>query len=299
MRVGVTGCAGRLGRGVVRSAIDRGWEVVGIDLPAHAAPLAAASRQRADPPADHAHHEGSEAPPAPPGLLRVEADVRDYEALVQSLVGCDALVHLAAHVSPRAQPAHVVHNDNVTGSYNALCAAVELGIGHVCLASSINAIGAAFSRRPRYDYFPLDEDHPTYNEDPYSLSKWAVEEQADSIARRYEEMTISTLRIHRLVPDRSAAVDGVDQSSESLVRELWGYTTIQSCAEACLLALEAPWRGHERFYVVSPETTHREPSQVLCERHYPDTPRRVELSGHQGFYDCSKARRMLGWQHHD
>ena len=35
--------------------------------------------------------------------------------------------------------------------------------------SSINAIGGRFSRSPRYDYFPLDEQHPAYVEDPYSV----------------------------------------------------------------------------------------------------------------------------------
>jgi hypothetical protein len=45
-----------------------------------------------------------------------------------------------------------------------LSAAATLGIQRVCSASSINAIGGAFSRAPRYDYFPIDEQHPTYVE---------------------------------------------------------------------------------------------------------------------------------------
>ena len=56
---------------------------------------------------------------------------------------------------------HVVFNENSAGNYNALSAAATVGIKRVCLASSINAIGGVFSRQPRYDYFPLDEQHPT------------------------------------------------------------------------------------------------------------------------------------------
>ncbi len=54
----------------------------------------------------------------------------------------------------------------------------------------MNAIGGAFSQSPKYDYFPLDEQHPTYAEDPYSLSKWVLEQQADAFACRYEWMKI-------------------------------------------------------------------------------------------------------------
>ena len=38
-------------------------------------------------------------------------------------------------------------------------AAVESGVLRICQASSVNAIGQAYSRAPRYDYFPIDEAH--------------------------------------------------------------------------------------------------------------------------------------------
>ncbi len=61
--------------------------------------------------------------------------------------------------------------NNVVGSYNALRAAAEHGITRICQASSVNAIGLSYSRTPRFDYFPIDEAHPNYSEDPYSLSQ--------------------------------------------------------------------------------------------------------------------------------
>lgn len=72
-------------------------------------------------------------------------------------------------------------------SWNALNVAADLGIDRVALASSVNAIGmgmscshsvprrmltrAVFSKRPRFDYLPVDEAHPYYPEDAYSISK--------------------------------------------------------------------------------------------------------------------------------
>jgi len=60
-----------------------------------------------------------------------------------------------------------VHHNNVVSSYNVLSAAAQLGINRVAQASSVNATGAVYSRWPQYDYFPVDEHHPTYNEDAY------------------------------------------------------------------------------------------------------------------------------------
>jgi UDP-glucose 4-epimerase len=126
--------------------------------------------------------------------------VTDLNSLAASLQGFDAIIHLAAYPGPQGQAPGVVYLNNTTGSYNVLSAASSLGIRQVCMASSINALGGIGSQTGRFDYFPVDEKHPTYNADDYSLSKWVTEQQADSFARRFPEMTISSLRFHAL-PD--------------------------------------------------------------------------------------------------
>ena len=68
--------------------------------------------------------------------------------------GFDVLIHLAAIPAPGGYPEHVVHNNNVTSSYNALLAAAKVGIKRVVQASSINAIGAVYSRWPTYEFLP-------------------------------------------------------------------------------------------------------------------------------------------------
>ncbi|GAA3766465.1 NAD(P)-dependent oxidoreductase [Plantactinospora mayteni] len=274
MRIAVTGGAGTVGRSLVRYALAEGHTVVEIDRPS-------------------ALHAGTD-PPAE--LVRRPADVTDYPALLRVLDGCEALVHLAAYPKPWDEPDHVVHNVNVTASYNALRAATELGIARICLASSVNAIGGGYSRKPRFDYFPLDERHPSYNEDPYSLSKWLGEAQADSFARRYENLSIASLRLHAVLPTRPAVRPEVRYSALA-VRDLWGYTLARPAARACLLALTADFTGHQVCYVVAPQTTTGTPSEELRREYYPDVPVRGELRGNQGFFDCTKAERVLGWCH--
>jgi nucleoside-diphosphate-sugar epimerase len=272
MRIAITGGSGRVGRGVVALALAQGHEVVNID--------------RVEP-----DDQGR------PDIQTIKADITSYDELERALRGCDALVHLAAIASPGHHPDHVVHNNNVVASYNALRAAAELQINHVCQASSINAIGAVYSRWPRYDYFPVDEHHPTYNEDPYSLSKWVCEQQGDSFAWRYEGMTIASLRLHGVVLDRAQATKWGSRLGEMLAKQLWGYTLLEAAARACLLALTGTYTGHETFFVVAPDTMMDTPSRELAETFFPTTPIRGDLDGNRGFFDCAKAERLLGWKH--
>ncbi len=293
MQIAVTGGSGEFGRALVPFLLRSGHTVVSIDRVMPAA--GPGGRPGAGLPS--ASPGSPEATPPPQRARYVVADTLDFGQFAAAIHGSDALVHLAAHRSPRIHPEFVVYHDNTTGSYNALAAAALLGIERVCLASSINAIGGAFSRRPRYDYFPVDEQHPSYAEDAYSLSKWVLEQQADAFARRNPDIRIASLRFHGLMHDLDGARAMNRRFGPMGDRHLWGYTLIEDACRATLLALEADFRGHEAFYIVAPRTSEAEPSRELARRHYPDTPIRGELADHDGFFDCSKAERLLGWRH--
>lgn len=288
MQIAVTGGRGLLGTAVLAEASRRGHRVVSIDV----RPVSSTGE-----PGAGGHGTGGRFAGDGREAVEVVADVTSYNELKQGVEGCDALVHLAARPGPRGWPAHEVHNVNVMGSYNALSVAIELGIDRVCLASSVNAIGAAFSRRPHYDYFPVDEAHATYNEDPYSLSKWIGEVQAASVCRRHENLTVASLRLHHLVPDRASIMDRVSLNRSGFSRDLWGYTTLEAAARACLAALDAPWKGHEVFLLVAPRTALDEPTAKLCAEFYPEVPLRQRLFENEGLFRCAKAAEMLGWEH--
>src|SRR6185369_2793126 len=219
MRIAVTGGNGDMGRALIPYLLDQGHTVVSLDRT-----VPAVNRQ---------------------DLSCLIVDTRDFGEFVAGIRGCEALIHLAAIRAPVNHPDPVVYADNTISSYNALSAAAALGIKRVCLASSINAIGGAFSRSPRYDYFPVDEKHPTYAEDPYGLSKWVLEQQADAFARRYEGMRIASLRFHGLVERRQIAADMAQRFGPMVSRHLWAYTSLKSASLACLLAITADFSGHE------------------------------------------------------
>ena len=271
MRVALTGGSGGIGRAIAAELLRRGDSVVSID---RAAPAEAEAN-----------------------LRFVEADIADYEALVKAFAGCEALIHMAAIPSPMRHADHIVHNNNVVGSYNALRAAVENGIMRICQASSVNAIGLSFSRAAHFDYFPVDEGHRNYSEEPYSLSKWICEQQADSFARRYEGIRVASMRFHWVVPDRATAAARFGMADEKVAKHLWAYTLFDAAARSCVLSLDAAFTGHEVFYIVAPDTIAEVPSLELAARFFPEVPIRGDLSGYRSFFSTAKAERLLGWTH--
>ena len=275
MRIAVTGGNGDMGSNLIPYLLEQGHTVVSID---RTAPAALSFKE-------DVHH--------------LSADTRDFGQFIAGIRDCDALVHLAAIRSPMNNPDPVVYADNTISSYNALSAASLLRIKHVCLASSINAIGGAFSRSPRYDYFPVDEKHPTYSEDPYSLSKWVLEQQADAFARRFEWMTISSMRLHWLLDSRERAMKITTDLTDLSARHLWAYTLLSEASRAISLSLTADFKGHEVFYLTAPHTASSQPSMELAQQYYPNTEIRGDLSDHASFFDCSKAERLLGWKHQE
>ncbi len=270
MRIAITGGSGRIGQATIKLALAEGHSVVNLD--------------QTSPP-----DSGEQ-----PGVAFIQTDLTDYGAVEQALQGCDAVIHLGAIPSPNRHPAHVVHNNNVVCSYNILIAAAELGINKVCQASSVNATGLSYSRQPHFDYLPLDEKHPTYNEDPYSLSKWICELQADSVARRYETMTISSLRFSWVI-DATAA--NIFEDIQNQIKNLWAYTNLQAAARSCLLGVKAGYKGHEVFYIVAPHVIVETPSLELAREYYPEVPLKPGFGDRQSFFDSSKAERLLGWRH--
>jgi nucleoside-diphosphate-sugar epimerase len=273
MKIAITGATGRIGRAITTEALRQGHSVVSIDRVAPAEPEAR----------DNCRF--------------VQADIGDYDALVAAFSGCDALIHMAAIPAPIGHLDHVVHNNNVVGSYNAMRAAIEVGIRRIVQASSVNAIGLSFSRAPHFDYFPIDEQHPNHSEEPYSLSKWICEQQADTFARRYEDIRIASMRFHLVVEQKSDAVAAFGVATEAAALHLWAYTRYDAAARACLLALEAAFKGHEVFYIIGPDSLLDIPTLELAARFFPEVPVRGDLSDHRSFFSSAKAERMLDWRH--
>ncbi|KAI0070075.1 NAD(P)-binding protein [Panus rudis PR-1116 ss-1] len=280
-RIVVTGCNGSVGRRCVLAALKAGHTVVGID-----------AKQVEGDQLEFADH---------PGFSFQEVDLRDYDKTLDALrrANAEAVIQLAAIPTPEDYVA-VTHNTNVVISWNVLRASAELGINRIAQASSVNVVTLVWSQGPVLDYFPIDEDHPCRPDEPYGLSKLIAELQADTIVRRYPSMRIASLRLSWSLPNKQVA--NLSQDPDRRKNDLWGYVHEDAGAEAFLLAVtneDDRWHGHEAFFITAPDTTMEEDSMTLKERFYPNVPVKEgkRLEGHQGFFDCSKAERLLGWVH--
>ena len=274
MQVAVTGGSGRIGRYIVREFVEHGWDVTNVD-----------------------------AVPAPElGVRFQRIDVTDYGAVVEALATADAVVHMAAIPDPTRNPEHVVFRVNMLANWNVLAAAELHEIPKVVMASSINAIGASFSKAAVPPlYFPVDEQHPTRAEDGYAQSKWLGEEMAGAFCRR-RQMQIASLRFHALLDadeqrqeQRLAISDPAEERGRST--SFWGWADRGDAARACRLALEAEWTGHEAFFINGDETVLAMETREAIERVYPGVALRAPLDGFASAIDNAKAERLLGWRH--
>ena len=272
MKIVITGGSGRAGRNIIPELIGNGHEVVNADL----------------------------TPGPAQGARFVRVECVDFGQVVSVMRGADAVIHMAAIPNPLMLPEHEVFRINMVSNWNVLEAAEIHGIQKVVMASSINAIGASFSKGPvAPHYFPIDELHPTRVEDGYAQSKWLGEEMADAFCRR-RDMQIASMRFHALMDEETQENLQMKPITDPTGRQAmgyWGWTDRQDAARACRLAIEKDWAGHEAFFINGRDTILSIPTEEAIELAYPGVPMKKSLPGFASALDASKAERILGWVH--
>jgi len=110
----------------------------------------------------------------------IAGDIRDFDSVYNATKGCSGVFHLAAligipysYLSPKAYI-----ETNITGTYNVLQTAKELGLDQVLVTSTSETYGTA-------QYVPIDEKHPMVGQSPYSASKIAADQLAISYYRSF------------------------------------------------------------------------------------------------------------------
>ncbi|SDX55207.1 NAD(P)-dependent oxidoreductase [Paenibacillus sp. CF384] len=230
-KIAITGGNGSFGRELVEGALRRGYEVVVLD--------------RADNGAFHGR----------PGVKVRFLDLGDYDAVLDALEGCDAVVHMAAIPNPKLQSASVVFGNNATTTYNVLEAAAAWGIRKAVLASSESAYGFPWADKPLSPlYVPVDEEHPLLAEDCYGLSK-AVNELTGEAFHRRTGMQVVSLRLSSLISEEYYAYfKSCLDKPEELRRVLWSYVDARDAVEACLLAAERDGLGCVALNIAADDT---------------------------------------------
>lgn len=113
-------------------------------------------------------------------------------------------------------------------------------------------------------------------------------------------MRIASIRPHWVIPEELAYNKDKLHAAKGDWMDLWGWVSVGAVSQAFLLALTAPESsfplGHEAFFTVAPTMVQQASSAALIKDKFPEiTDLRREWKSNEGFFDCSKAERMLGW----
>lgn len=161
-RMLVTGSTGLVGANLVRSALAAGWRVRALSRAA-SNPLAL---------------QGLE-------IEHAVGDLRDAASLQTACRDCDAVVHAAADVRMRRDPAAwaAMREVNVEGTRRMLTAAREAGVPRFVQVSSVDAIG--FSTPEGYGASPEKPSHEgvAYANDRFGLPYMRTKHESEELAR--------------------------------------------------------------------------------------------------------------------
>ncbi|SEG06330.1 Nucleoside-diphosphate-sugar epimerase [Actinacidiphila yanglinensis] len=270
MRVLVTGAAGHIGGHVTAELLAAGHDVVLTDL----------------------------RPVDEPRALRVHTgDLQDPDLVRKAVDGADAVVHLGAIPHPNTPDPSTLFAHNCHTAHRVFEEAGRAGVRRVVAASSMAAVGLAWSPVPVSPaYVPLDEAHPSLLRDPYGLSKTVLEEVARTAHRRYGMDAVSMRFPFTGTGGRLAdflAACAADPAGQR--HDLWGWLHTLDAATAIRLALELPLSGAHVINVTAPDTTSAQTSAALMAAHHPGVPLRSAVSGHATLFDRTACIDLLGF----
>jgi len=270
-RIVVTGTAGLLGPYVVDHFLEKGYDVLSVDINT----------------------------PKEIKCTHWTVDLTDLGQVYGMLENAYGVVHLAAIPRANIYPNGKTYQNNVMSSYNIMEACGQLGIKKVIIASSECAYGLPFAKEDLTpQYVPVDELHPTWAEDCYGIAKVAAEVTAEGMHRRYGTQIIN-MRIGNIItPEMYQKIfPGFVNKTYNRLRNLWNYVDARDIATACLKAIEIDGLGSEVMNIGADITCQNQKSIDIIKAEFPNlTDIRSDLSEYQPIYCIKKAKSMLDWQ---
>ena len=266
-KIVVTGGSGKAGRATVRDLLERGYDVLNIDI----------------------------APPREQLSRYLMVDLTQMGETLEALHGADAVVHLAANPNPQGWTEERMFRHNTSSTYNVFRAATLLGLRRVVWASSETTLGLPFERQQPH-YAPIDEQHPLYPESSYALSKVLSEEIARQFSRWSGVPSVGLRLSNIMEPGDYQRFPSFWDDLHKRKWNLWGYIDARDVAQSCRRGLEADIQGAEAFIIAAADTVMNRPSRELMAEVYPGVPLRESVGTFDTLLGIDKARKLLGFE---
>jgi nucleoside-diphosphate-sugar epimerase len=283
-RIAFTGGSGKAGRHVLPWLVNKGYEVLNLDL----------------------------VPLERPGIANVNVDITDsgqvFNALSMHTGFADldvpggpkpfhAVVHFAAVPRILLKPDNETFRVNTMGTYNIIEAAVKLGIKKVIVASSETTYGVCFAEGHRdFHQFPLDEDYDVNPMDSYGLSKVCNEKTARAFAER-AGFDIYALRIGNVIePHEYELFPEFFAKPEMRKRIAWSYIDARDLGQIVHLCIEKDGLGYQVFNAANDTVSANTPSRELAQKFFPNVPFTRDIEKFEGLLSNKKIREVLGFK---
>jgi NAD dependent epimerase/dehydratase len=126
-------------------------------------------------------------------------DIRDPHGVRIAMMGCDAVLHLAALIAiPYSYHSPDTYVDtNIKGTLNVMQAARELDVSKVVHTSTSEVYGTA-------RFVPITEEHPLQGQSPYSASKIGADQIAQSFYLSFGTPVVTLRPFNTYGPRQSA-----------------------------------------------------------------------------------------------
>jgi len=285
MRILLTGGAGDIGAYVLQDLTSRGITTTVLDVRKPQAPFS-------DVPFLH-------------------CDLTNLENTLAAVRGYDVVIHLAAIPHPYNDPPDRVIAVNTVSAFNVLEAVRQNGIPRIVYGCSESASGFGIHNvelKPRY--LPIDEAHPCWPHESYSLSKWFGERMIENYARAYGIEGISLRYCWVWLERDKRSVRQIVEASargESNPKPWYGcYIAPHDVAQGCRLAALFDFPADqdipfEAFYLTAETTFHPVPTLEALRRHFDPLPEirdpgYFEAAPFAPTFDTRKAQRLLGFR---
>ena len=283
-RIAFTGGSGKAGRHVLPWLVNKGYEVLNLDLV----------------PLDRA------------GIHNLNVDIADSGQVFNALSmhtdfpdldvpggpkKFDAVVHFAAVPRIMLKPDNETFRVNVMGTYNVIEAAAKLGIKKVIIASSETTYGVCFAEGLRdFHRFPLEEDYDVDPMDSYGLSKVVNEKTARTFAERFG-IDVYALRIGNVIePHEYEKFPEFFAHPETRRRNAWCYIDARDLGQIVHLCIEKDGLGYQVFNAGNDNATANVPTRELARKFFPNVPFKREIGEFEALFSNRKIREVLGFK---
>jgi nucleoside-diphosphate-sugar epimerase len=229
-------------------------------------------------------------------------DILNAKALRRRMQGCDAVVHSAALSSNLAGTPEEILAVNVTGTFNVLRAAEDVGAPIVYL-SSVQALGVC-ERGSVPAFLPVADDHPTLPRLTYGQAKRFTEELLESFTAR---SGLTSICLRPVSTWDEADYEWIWRRWHEIpsreCRPYWEYgafVDLRDVVSAVALALALPAGIHARTLLCGEDIAASRPTREMVDAVLPGIEWRggseYDADPWRSLVDCSRAREVLGWR---